>query len=76
MCEQTEAILQDLRAAHGSNNKIVLDNRIVENILTNYFHLNAENLDLFEWQDKQKLNIFGEIGIIIKKFQSQLAILS
>ena len=76
MCEQTEAILQDLRAAHGSNNKIVLDNRIVENILTNYFHLNAENLDLFEWQDEQKLNIFGEIGIIIKKFQSQLAILS
>ena len=69
-------ILQDLRAAHGSNNKIVLDNCRIENIFTNYFQLNAENLDLFEWQDEQKLNIFGEIGIIIKKFQSQLAILS
>ena len=48
-------------------NKILLDNRKAINIFNNYFQSVTKNLDLFEWPDEQKFNIFYEID----KFWSQ-----
>ena len=48
-------------------NKILLDNRKVINIFNNYFQSVTKNLDLFEWPDERKFNIFYEID----KFWSQ-----
>ena len=48
-------------------NKILLDNRKAIYIFNNYFQSVTKNLDLFEWPDEQKFNIFYEID----KFWSQ-----
>ena len=53
------------------NNKLLLDNRKVMKLLfNNYFPSITKNLDLFEWPNESKFNIFDEIDIIINKFWS------
>ena len=37
-------------------------------LFDNYFQSITKNLDLFEWPDEPKFNIFDEIDIIINKF--------
>ena len=37
-------------------------------LFNNYFRSITENLDLLEWPDEPKFNIFGEIDIIVNKF--------
>ena len=40
------------------NNKILLDIRKVGNVFNNYIQLITNNIDLFEWPEKPKFNIF------------------
>ena len=42
----------------------------MELLFNNYFQSITKNLDLFEWPDESKLNIFDKIDIIINKFWS------
>ena len=39
-------------------------------LFNNYFQSITKNLDLFEWPDEPKFNIFDEIDTIINKFWS------
>ena len=39
-------------------------------LFNNYFQSITKNLDLFEWPDELKFNIFDKIDIIINKFWS------
>ena len=38
-------------------------------LFDNYFQSITKNLDLFEWPEEPKFNIFIEIDIIINKFR-------
>ena len=39
-------------------------------LFNNYFQSITKNLDLFEWPNESKFNIFDKIDIIINKFRS------
>ena len=56
------------------NNKILLDNRKVANFFNNNFHSITKNLDLRNWPDELKFNIFDKTDIIINKFRSHPSI--
>ena len=45
-------------------------------LFNNYFQLITKNLDLLEWLDEPKFNIFNEIDIIINKFGFNLKLLT
>ena len=42
----------------------------------NYFQSITKNLDLFQWLDELKFNIFNEIDIIINRFWSHPSIVN
>ena len=48
--------------------KILVDNRKVQIFFNNYFQSITKNLDLFEWLDEPRFNIFDEIDITINNF--------
>ena len=56
------------------NNKILLDNRKVAIVFKNYFQSITKNLNLFEWPDEPKFNIFDKIDISINKFRFRSSI--
>ena len=57
------------------NGNILLDNRTVADVFSNYFRSITKNLDLFEWQDEPQFNISDETDIAVNKFRPHHSII-